>query len=311
MSEQLESIKELDFRHIIGGPLRACVEAQKKASEATHHFLIADMLKEEEEGTGCYEPVMVSFTYTKDGLTHRLSMPLMNLVPLPYLHIEQIDLNFQATVTECAQNKLVAKYSATHEKVEGKETQDGTKQEEDSFMAKNCIDIHLHAGPSGMPAGMSMLLDMFSNQLIEFTEEEETIIEIPDEPESPPTPEGEVISDSDSESDGNSDGDGSGVGTGVGTDSGSVGLEPEAPIKRYNVQFTVKLTASEKVKGLDIINSHLPAEKQINATDFNKWVNKKAKTWTIPLEESHELVSTIVNELNAAHIECNIVKVKS
>lgn len=300
MSEQLESIKELDFRHIIGGPLRACVEAQKKASEATHHFLIADMLKEAEEGTGCYEPVMVSFTYTKDGLTHRLSMPLMNLVPLPYLHIEQIDLNFQATVTECAQNKLVAKYSASHEKVEGKETQDGTKEEGGSFMAKNCIDIHLHAGPSGMPAGMSMLLDMFSNQLIEFSEEEETIIEIPDEPESPPTPlpepEPEPESPDSPENPETPD------------DSSP---EPEAPIKRYNVQFTVKLTASEKVKGLDIINSHLPAEKQINATDFNKWVNKKAKSWTIPLEESHELVNTIVNELNAAHIECNIVKVKS
>lgn len=297
MSEQLESIKELDFRHIIGGPLRACVEAQKKASEATHHFLIADMLKEEEEGTGCYEPVMVSFTYTKDGLTHRLSMPLMNLVPLPYLHIEQIDLNFQATVTECAQNKLVAKYSATHEKVEGKETQDGTKQEEDSFMAKNCIDIHLHAGPSGMPAGMSMLLDMFSNQLIEFTEEEETIIEIPDEPEPAPLPEPEPESPDSPDNPETPD------------DSSP---EPEAPItKRYNVQFTVKLTASEKVKGLDIINSHLPAEKQINATDFNKWVNKNAKIWLVPLEESHELVSTIVNELNAAHIECNIVKVKS
>lgn len=302
MSEQLESIKELDFRHIIGGPLRACVEAQKKASEATHHFLIADMLKEEEEGTGCYEPVMVSFTYTKDGLTHRLSMPLMNLVPLPYLHIEQIDLNFQATVTECAQNKLVAKYSATHEKVEGKETQDGTKQEEDSFMAKNCIDIHLHAGPSGMPAGMSMLLDMFSNQLIEFTEEEETIIEIPDEPESPPAPLPEP--EPEPESPDSRDNPET-------PDDSSSSSEPEAPIKRYNVQFTVKLTASEKVKGLDIINSHLPVEKQINATDFNKWVNKKAKTWTIPLEESHELVSTIVNELNAAHIECNIVKVKS
>lgn len=302
MSEQLESIKELDFRHIIGGPLRACVEAQKKASEATHHFLIADMLKEEEEGTGCYEPVMVSFTYTKDGLTHRLSMPLMNLVPLPYLHIEQIDLNFQATVTECAQNKLVAKYSATHEKVEGKETQDGTKQEEDSFMAKNCIDIHLHAGPSGMPAGMSMLLDMFSNQLIEFTEEEETIIEIPDEPESLPTPLPEPQPEPESpDSPDNPET----------PDDSSSSSEPEAPIKRYNVQFTVKLTASEKVKGLDIINSHLPAEKQINATDFNKWVNKNAKIWLVPLEESHELVSTIVNELNAAHIECNIVKVKS
>lgn len=299
MSEQLESIKELDFRHIIGGPLRACVEAQKKASEATHHFLIADMLKEEEEGTGCYEPVMVSFSYIKDGLTHRLSMPLMNLVPLPYLHIEQIDLNFQATVTECQENKLVAKYSATHEKVEGKENQEATKEEGGSFMAKNCIDIHLHAGPSGMPAGMSMLLDMFSNQLIEFTEEEETIIEIPDEPEPAPLPEPEPTPESPDSPDSIETPD----------DSSPV---PEAPItKRYNVQFTVKLTASEKVKGLDIINSHLPAEKQINATDFNKWVNKNAKIWLVPLEESHELVSTIVNELNAAHIECNIVKVKS
>ena len=57
------------------------------------------------------EPVTVSFYFESAGQVHRIVMPLLLIVPVPYLQIDRVDLTFQATVTESRMNHDTRKLS--------------------------------------------------------------------------------------------------------------------------------------------------------------------------------------------------------
>lgn len=179
VDNQESLLQELDFNRILGAPLSACVNAQEEAAQATLQYLNEVVFTQTGDDDSSLEPVTVSFYFESAGQVHRIVMPLLLIVPVPYLQIDRVDLTFQATVTESRMNhdtrklSLKAKYSAPGDSAEV------SKETKAEYMNKRCIDINLSVTSADMPMGISKLLEIFNNQLVEVK---------PDEPEVLPEP---------------------------------------------------------------------------------------------------------------------------
>lgn len=174
VDNQESLLQEIDFNRILGAPLSACVNAQEEAAQATLQYLNEVVFTQAGDDDSSLEPVTVSFYFESAGQVHRIVMPLLLIVPVPYLQIDRVDLTFQATVTESRMNhdtrklSLKAKYSAPGDSGEV------SKETKAEYMNKRCIDINLSVTSADMPMGISKLLEIFNNQLVEVK---------PDEPE--------------------------------------------------------------------------------------------------------------------------------
>lgn len=135
---QKSPLGELDFNRIIGGPLSACVNAQEEAAQATLDYLNGVVFRKKDDDESCLEPVTMTFYFERGGVVNRLTMPLLCIVPVPYLRIDQVNLRFQATVTESSMKEekleLKAKYSAPGDSAEI------TDVAQEKFLSKRCIE---------------------------------------------------------------------------------------------------------------------------------------------------------------------------
>lgn len=159
-------LKALSFDHIIGGPLRSCAEAQQEAALASYDYLKAMGLEPDPTGMGRFRPTMLSFYFTKDGNTHKVSIPLLSVVPVPYLLIDRVHLSFQATVTGCEQGSLTAQFAATTAQVKREANSSSTG----SITAKENIDINICASASDVPSGMAKLIEILQTQMTDISD---------------------------------------------------------------------------------------------------------------------------------------------
>ena len=76
------SLQSLPFGNIIGGPLVACVEAQAQAARTSWEFIQNVRLYADGEEK---KTVNVSFQFIKDGRMAQITVPLLTIVPIPYI----------------------------------------------------------------------------------------------------------------------------------------------------------------------------------------------------------------------------------
>ncbi|MCI6718591.1 MAG: DUF2589 domain-containing protein, partial [Prevotella sp.] len=91
------ALQSLPFGTLIGGPLSACVEAQKQAALTSWEFIRDVGLTDTEDGGK--KAIYVNFEYRKDGHSVTLSLPLLTIVPIPYMAIREIDIAFKARIS--------------------------------------------------------------------------------------------------------------------------------------------------------------------------------------------------------------------
>ena len=89
-------MESLPFYNLIGGPLNACIRAQAEAAQTTVNFIKEVGLEEEKDGVT--EAIYVHFTFVQNGRKVTISVPLLTIVPIPYIAINSIDIKFKATV---------------------------------------------------------------------------------------------------------------------------------------------------------------------------------------------------------------------
>ncbi len=96
-------LNNIDFRKMIGGPLQAAVDAQVASSLATIDFINKVGFTAADSPGGKRELVMVDFTHTRkdvDSEGHDVSknvalrVPLLAMLPIPSLRIEQVVIDF-------------------------------------------------------------------------------------------------------------------------------------------------------------------------------------------------------------------------
>lgn len=157
-SKVASALNSIPFGNIIGGPLAACVRAQAEAAQTTIDFIRGFTMTNSELDPEGVEPITVTFTFIMNGEKTRMTVPLMTIVPIPYMHIDYVNLNFTADITACDEGKMEAKYAT--------EGYTRTEDDEQSVSVESKMGINIRASTSSMPSGMAKMLEFFTNNLI-------------------------------------------------------------------------------------------------------------------------------------------------
>lgn len=304
VDNQESLLQELDFNRILGAPLSACVNAQEEAAQATLQYLNEVVFTQAGDDDSSLEPVTVSFYFESAGQVHRIVMPLLLIVPVPYLQIDRVDLTFQATVTESRMNhdtrklSLKAKYSAPGDSAEV------SKETKAEYMNKRCIDINLSVTSADMPMGISKLLEIFNNQLVEVKPDEPEVLPEPTPAEKPkpteqptenkpatsttPKPEKEEKKEEQKPEEPKTE-------------------EVKQPEMKYNILLLGKITNAQKSDILNIVSRYCRSSYELSPSALNNIM--KAKKHTIPVEDTQENVKTIIDALKQKKIAASAVEV--
>ena len=304
VDNQESLLQELDFTRILGAPLSACVNAQEEAAQATLQYLNEVVFTQAGDDDSSLEPVTVSFYFESAGQVHRIVMPLLLIVPVPYLQIDRIDLTFQATVTESRMNhdtrklSLKAKYSAPGDSAEV------SKETKAEYMNKRCIDINLSVTSADMPMGISKLLEIFNNQLVEVKPDEPEVLPEPtpaekpkpaeqpteNKPATPTTPKSEKEEKKEEQK-----------------PEKPKTEEVKQPEMKYNILLLGKITNAQKSDILNIVSRYCRSSYKLSPSALNNIL--KAKKHTIPVEDTQENVKTIIDALKQKKIAASAVEV--
>ncbi|MCF0199669.1 MAG: DUF2589 domain-containing protein [Bacteroidaceae bacterium] len=197
----ISSMSAIPFEDIIGGPLNACIDAQTQAAVSTVNFIKSVGLNttiDPNTGAEKSEAVYVYFSFIKAGRRAVISVPLLAIVPIPYIAINTIDISFKASITGTDSTSSSDEYSSTSDqksessskkgggwltkkktskmtstissKRDSKATQDST------FSIEATIDVEVHAGQESMPAGMAKLLEMLNSAMDLVPESGELVV---------------------------------------------------------------------------------------------------------------------------------------
>lgn len=195
MGYAIQNVTSLPFRHLIGGPLVAAIEAQAMAAKSTMDFImdvgftkptddIADPTKQPDIG----DVRAVTFKYKADvvkadrtGTENKefsLTVPLLTIVPIPYLAIEEMTIDFMAKITEAiSSDRSTSNESAKNATLEAKggwgpvsasfkgslsSKHSSTSSSSSKYNTELTMNIRVRATQDDMPAGLMKVLDILA-----------------------------------------------------------------------------------------------------------------------------------------------------
>lgn len=173
------ALQAIPFGSLIGGPLNACIEAQATAAKTTYEFIKNVGF----DANGKAKSVV--FEYQRDGKIVNLTVPLLVIVPIPYIQVDTIGIDFMANISASASNvqentsseslggelqaegkigwgpfSLSAKFKANYSsKKDSKSTQ------ESKYSVEYTMNVHVGASQSNMPAGLAAVLNVLTGSL--------------------------------------------------------------------------------------------------------------------------------------------------
>ena len=150
-------LQTLPFESLIGGPLSAAIDAQAKAATSSVNFIRAIGFDDK----GAVQNI--SFKATKDGNDSTITVPLLTIVPIPFIRIDDMTIDFKASITsskeedqKTAESKskslsvsASAKYFFFSAKLEGSisSKKDSESTKSSKYSVETTIDVHVHAVP--------------------------------------------------------------------------------------------------------------------------------------------------------------------
>lgn len=178
------ALQAIPFSSMIGGPLKACIEAQAMAAKTTWDF-IQEVGLTVDPKTKEKKAVNVAFSFIQNGREVQLNVPLLTIVPIPYIAINSIDINFKASIS--ASSSSVNETSSSSSLDAGAEVNAGLKvgpfhmdaklkanysskkdskaTEESKYSVEYTMDIAVKAGQDSMPAGLAKVLELLGSAL--------------------------------------------------------------------------------------------------------------------------------------------------
>ncbi|MDJ0580947.1 DUF2589 domain-containing protein [Crocosphaera sp.] len=172
------ALQGIPFSSLIGGPLQAAIDAQAQSANTTIDFIQKVGLKDG-------KTIPVEFVYYADGREAKLIVPLLTILPIPYLAVDEVDIEFKANINASsstyqedtassatsgsgsaevkvgwglfsAKAKFQASYSS---KKDSKATQ------KSKYSVEYTMDVHVHAGQDSMPAGLAKVLNILEGSI--------------------------------------------------------------------------------------------------------------------------------------------------
>lgn len=171
----------IPFENIIGAPLAAAVKAQGLAARETVEFIQAVGFDGEKGKTRT-----IQFQYEKSGddgkpKTSTLTVPLLTIVPIPYLSITEMNIGFTAdinakseaskeslkTVNANAQNTTDIKYWVVNSKFTAgvSSKRESKAAQNSSYSVEYNMDVSVHATNEDMPKGLQTVLKILADSV--------------------------------------------------------------------------------------------------------------------------------------------------
>ena len=190
-NEIVSDLSSIPFDRMIGGPLSACIDAQEQAALSTVNFI--DRVGFDPQNPG--HVVNVDFTYRREGTDVQLSVPLLTIVPIPFISIDTVNISFKAALNSISSEDAVdvdrqSSYDSTNSRylgvgsylrtaeVQRTVMRGSVSTKKDSVATQNSVysieanvDINVIARQESMPGGLAKVLEML-NQAISIKENE-------------------------------------------------------------------------------------------------------------------------------------------
>lgn len=170
----------INYSALIGAPLEAAIKAQAMAARSTWEFIQEVGLNTDESGNK--SAVNVTFLYQKEGQLVRLVVPILTIVPIPLIIIDEVDIQFKANIhasasqasevteSEAISGELGARgkigwgpFSLSAEfKASYSSKKDSKATQNSEYSVEYTQDVRVHASQAGMPAGLATVLNILS-----------------------------------------------------------------------------------------------------------------------------------------------------
>jgi hypothetical protein len=207
MSYVNRTLRSLPFGRIIGGPMIAAIQAQALAAKSTVNFIKEVGFKgaaEEQDGNAdenMGEVRNVTFKYKRKSAAGSgaandageeevsLTVPILTIVPIPYIRIEEMTIQFTANITEQQEYKSTNASTASvatdtsmnfkaggflspvkfnlNAKVSTKNNWSNSNSNKVNTSTQYTIDIQVKAVQDEMPAGLARVLDIMEQAILE------------------------------------------------------------------------------------------------------------------------------------------------
>lgn len=179
-----DALSAIPFEAMIGGPLQACVQAQAMAAQTSWQFIQEVGLNPPDED-GNRSATQVTFSYQANGQMVNLNVPLLAIVPIPYLAVESCEIDFMAnisaessTVTVETQAEEIGAELAGSAKVgwgpfsaqvdfgaNYSSKKESTATAESRYSVEYTLNVAVKAGQSDMPAGLAAVLNLLNSAI--------------------------------------------------------------------------------------------------------------------------------------------------
>lgn len=183
MANLVQELNSLDFSVYIGGPMQAAIKAQHDASMSQVNFIKEVGF----EGTGATSKLRyVDFVYKKTVPSTvqgnetpvqsqvTLSVPLLSMLTIPALRIDEMTIDFNAKLNSVETQNISSEFqgsaslSAKFWKVKFnasasyKKTNSSTSTTEKTYT----LGVHVKAVNDELPAGLSRIMDMLEDAIV-------------------------------------------------------------------------------------------------------------------------------------------------
>jgi len=173
-------LQALPFGSLIGGPLDAAIEAQARAALSSVNF-IKQIGFQEGEGETADQIRNIAFVVKKGETETRIEVPLLTIVPIPFIRIDEMTIDFKANITSTteSEDKTVESTSAGGKvnasarylffKAELEASFSSKKDSESTrssrYAVETTIDVHVHACQDELPAGLAKMLNILADTI--------------------------------------------------------------------------------------------------------------------------------------------------
>lgn len=180
------ALSALPFETLIGGPLKAAISAQALAAKTTWEF-IKEVGLWDDPKTGEKKAVNVTFMFQKDGEMRLLVVPLLTIVPIPYIAVDEITIDFLANISASASS---VEENVTSENLEGggggsvkvgwgpfnanvdfhanySSKKDSKSSKESRYSVEYTMNVHVAASQKDMPTGLARVLNILEGAITE------------------------------------------------------------------------------------------------------------------------------------------------
>lgn len=179
------SSQVMELKDLIAGPLVATIEADALSAQRYLDYLFRVAFETYDAASGKAGKLrMLTFDYNANDITGQyrrtISIPLLSLIPLPLLQVQEADFDFDIRVLEASSTQQKSVFSFS----EGTDRKDDTERDfrlrvamspshrngKESYAFGHSMDanmkVHVKMKQADMPGGLSVLLGKAVNNMV-------------------------------------------------------------------------------------------------------------------------------------------------